>query len=169
METLQILFWFLILIGVMILLHELGHYLAARLFDVKIEAFSLGFGPRLTGFQRGETDFRICAIPMGGYVKMTGEQPGEPGSDDPRAFPNKPRWQQLIVVFAGPFVNMILAVAILTGLYMFQYERVPNPENPVVGYVAKNGVAAAAGIEPGDRVIEFDGKNGSDLGRHQLR
>lgn len=158
METLQILFWFLILIGVMILLHELGHYLAARLFDVKVEAFSLGFGPRLTGFQSGETDFRICAIPMGGYVKMTGEQPGEPGSDDPRAFPNKPRWQQLIVVFAGPFVNMILAVAILTGLYMFQYERVPNPENPVVGWVAPNGVAAAAGIEPGDRVIEFDGE-----------
>src|SRR6187399_2585846 len=107
---LQTFWWFLVLIGIMILLHELGHYLVARFFDVHIEAFSFGFGPRLFGFRRGETDFRFCAFLLGGYVKMAGEQPGEIASADthtmdPRAFPAKPRWQRLCIIFAGPAVN----------------------------------------------------------------
>src|ERR671912_95737 len=96
--------WLLILIGVMILIHELGHYWAARMFDVRIETFSFGFGPRLFGFRRKETDFRFSAIPFGGYVKMAGEQPGEQGVDDPRSFLAKPRWQRLIIAFAGPLM-----------------------------------------------------------------
>ena len=100
MAVLQNIWWYLVLIGVMILVHELGHYWAARFFDVKIEAFSFGFGPRLFGFKRGETDFRFCAILFGGYVKMAGEQFGDltdPGDQnanaDPRNFLAKPRWQ----------------------------------------------------------------------------
>src|SRR6185503_9198034 len=151
-------FWFLILIGVMILLHELGHYLVARLFDVKIEAFSFGFGPRLFGFKRGETDFKVCAFLMGGYVKMAGEQPGDEGAMDPRAFPRKPRWQRLLIIFAGPAVNAVLAVAILTGLYMFEYFKVPNPVNPYVGSVTAGGPADRAGIREGDRVVQIDGQ-----------
>jgi len=92
----------LVLIGVMILVHEFGHYWMARRFDVRIDVFSFGFGPRLCGFTRGETDFRISAIPFGGYVKMTGEQAGEENADDPRAFLSKPRWQRLAIAFAGP-------------------------------------------------------------------
>ena len=84
-EGLQSLWWFLVLIGIMILLHELGHFLAARLFDVHVEAFSFGFGPRLFGFKRGETDFRVCAFLLGGYVKMVGEQPGEIAQQDAQA------------------------------------------------------------------------------------
>jgi len=158
MAFLQNVFWFLILIGVMILLHEMGHYLMARLFDVKIEAFSFGFGPRLFGFKRGETDFKVCAFLMGGYVKMAGEQPGDESAADPRAFPQKPRWQRLLIIFAGPAVNAVLAVVILTGLYMFEYFKVPNPPNPVVGSVTVGGAADRAGIREGDRVVEIDGQ-----------
>src|SRR5690348_16749024 len=101
--------WFLLLIGVMIVIHELGHYWAARWFDIRVDTFSFGFGPRLLGFKKGETDFRISAIPFGGYVRMAGEQPGDANADDPRSFQAKPRWQRLIVVFGGPFMNIVLA------------------------------------------------------------
>src|SRR5579871_2897053 len=117
MLILENILWLLVLIGVMIMIHELGHFWAARYFDVKVEAFSFGFGPRLFGFKHGETDFRFSLILFGGYVKMVGEQPGEDQSD-PRSFLAKPRWQRLIIAFAGPFMNIALAVAILTGLFM---------------------------------------------------
>lgn len=161
---LQTFWWFLVLIGIMILLHELGHYLVARLFDVHIEAFSFGFGPRLFGFRRGETDFRFCAFLLGGYVKMAGEQPGEIANPDahamdPRAFPAKPRWQRLCIIFAGPAVNFVLAIAILTGLFMYEYPKVSDPPSPIVGHLAADGVAAKAGILEGDRVVEVDGQS----------
>src|SRR5579864_9381986 len=132
MVLLQNLWWYLVLIGVMILVHELGHYWAARFFDVKIETFSFGFGPRLFGFKRGETDYRFSLILFGGYVKMTGEQPGDPHSDDPRGMLNKPRWQRLIIAAAGPFMNVVLAVAVLTGLYMVSYEKIVEKDGAVV-------------------------------------
>lgn len=148
--------WMLILIGVMIIIHELGHYWAARFFDVKVDAFSFGFGPRLFGFKVGETDFRFSAILLGGYVKMAGEQPSDEA--DPRGFLMKPRWQRLIIAFAGPFMNILLAVAILTGLFMVRYQRPPAHPNPVIGYLAANGAAAKAGIKIGDRVVAVDGR-----------
>src|SRR5580693_5625806 len=92
-------FWLLVLLGVMILIHELGHFWAARYFDVGVEVFSIGFGPRLWGFRRAETDYRLSLLPFGGYVKMTGAEPGEEQSDDPRALTSKPRWQRLIISF----------------------------------------------------------------------
>src|SRR5579862_6688526 len=98
MIVLQNIWWWLVLIGVMILIHELGHFWAARFFDVRVEAFSFGFGPRLFGFQRGETDFRFSLILFGGYVKMAGEQMGEEEVNaDPRSLGAKPRWQRLII------------------------------------------------------------------------
>src|ERR1700722_20114198 len=96
---LQNIWWFLIMIGVMILIHELRHYLAARFFDVTVDTFSIGFGPRLFIFKWGVTDFRFSAILLGGYVKMVGEQPGDEQSNDPRSFPNKPRLQGIIILF----------------------------------------------------------------------
>src|ERR1051325_5327829 len=129
MIVLENILWLLVLIGVMILIHELGHFWAARLFDVRVDVFSFGFGPRLFGFRRGETDFRFSAILFGGYVKMAGEQPGEE-TNDPRAFISKPRWQRLIVAFAGPAMNIILAVRLLAGLFMVRYPRVANFDEP---------------------------------------
>jgi regulator of sigma E protease len=156
---LQSLWWMLVLIGVMIMIHELGHYWAARYFDVKVDAFSFGFGPRLFGFRRGETDFRVSAILFGGYVKMAGEQPGDPSSDDPRSFLNKPRWQRLIIAFAGPFMNIVLAVGILTGLYMVKYPKLPESSQPgTIGVILPDSAAALAGLREGDRVVEFDGQ-----------
>ena len=149
MALLQNIWWYLVLIGVMILVHEFGHYFAARFFDVKVETFSFGFGPRLFGFRRGETDFRFSLILFGGYVKMTGEQPGDEGAADPRALTSKPRWQRLLIAFAGPAINIVLAMALLTGLFMVHYEKVPNPRSPVIGYVAPDGAAAKAGITTG--------------------
>ena len=154
MLVLQNIFWFLVLIGVMILLHELGHYWAARFFDVKVETFSFGFGPRLFGFKRGETDFRFAAILFGGYVKMAGEQPGDENASDPRGFLSKPRWQRLIIAFAGPAMNIILAVAILTGLFMVRYPKLPSTPSPEIGFVVPDGAAAKAGLQEGDRVIQ---------------
>ncbi|BDC52260.1 putative zinc metalloprotease [Bryobacterales bacterium F-183] len=148
--------WMLILIGVMIIIHELGHYWAARFFDVKVDAFSFGFGPRLFGFKVGETDFRFSAILLGGYVKMAGEQPGDEA--DPRGFLMKPRWQRLIIAFAGPFMNILLAVAILTGLFMVRYQRPPMNPNPSIGYLAADGAAAKAGVRIGDKIVAVDGK-----------
>jgi len=156
-SVLQDFWWFLVLIGVMILLHELGHYLVGRFFDVKIDAFSIGFGPRLFGFQRGETDFKVCLILFGGYVKFAGEQPGDEQSNDPRALPSKPRWQRMCITFAGPATNVVLAIALLTGLYMVQYPKIPMPPDPTVGYVAPDGPAAKAGIREGDKVVQIDG------------
>ena len=99
--------WLLVLIGVMINFHELGHFWAARYFDVKVEAFSFGFGTRLFGFRRGETDYRFSLLPLGGYVKMAGEQVTDENANDPRSVLSKPRWQRLIIAFAGPFMNVV--------------------------------------------------------------
>ncbi|MCU1337396.1 MAG: putative rane-associated zinc metalloprotease [Bryobacterales bacterium] len=154
---LQDFWWFLVLIGVMILLHELGHYLVGRFFDVKIDAFSIGFGPRLFGFRRGETDFKVCLILFGGYVKFAGEQPGDEQASDPRALPSKPRWQRLCITFAGPATNIVLAVGLLTGLYMVQYPKIPMPPSPTVGYVVPDGAAGKAGVREGDKVVQIDG------------
>lgn len=163
MVFLQNIWWYLVLIGVMILVHELGHYWAARFFDVKIEAFSFGFGPRLFGFKKGETDFRFCAILFGGYVKMAGEQFGDmsdPGdqnvNNDPRNFLAKPRWQRMIISFAGPAINLVLAVALMTGLFTQHYLRIPLPHSPIVGTVTPGGPAYQAGVREGDQVVQVD-------------
>ena len=155
----QSVWWLLVLIGVMILVHELGHFWAARYFDVRVDAFSFGFGPRLFGYRRGETDFRFSLIPFGGYVKMAGDQPGDETASDPRSFLAKPRWQRLIIAFAGPFMNMVLAVAVVTGMFMVRFPKEPDSVNPVVGYVAPGGAAERAGVQAGDQVVQIDDKS----------
>jgi regulator of sigma E protease len=157
MLVIQNIWWLLVLIGIMILIHELGHFWAARFFDVRVEAFSFGFGPRLFGFRRGETDFRFSAILFGGYVKMAGEQPGEENASDPRSFQAKPRWQRLIIAFAGPAMNIILAVALLTGLFMVRYPRLANSDAPAaIGFIAQGSPADQAGLQEGDVIVQVD-------------
>jgi regulator of sigma E protease len=158
--------WLLVLIGVMINIHELGHFWAARFFDVKVEAFSFGFGTKLFGFRRGETEYRVSLLPIGGYVKMAGELAGDgnPNSgsvyvDDPRSLPAKPRWQRLIIAFAGPFMNVVLAVGVLTGLYMVKFQKISDADlQAVIGHVMPDSAAAKAGIQGGDKIVELDGK-----------
>jgi regulator of sigma E protease len=124
---------------------------------VKIEVFSFGFGPRLFGFQRGETDFRLSALLFGGYVKFAGDQPGEAGSDDPRGLLNKPRWQRLIVYAAGPLMNVVLSVGLLTGIYMVHFQKIVQDGPSVVGHIDANSAAAKAGVQKGDTIKKLDG------------
>src|ERR1044071_5434978 len=157
MFVIENILWLLVLIGFMILIHELGHFWAARYFDVRVDVFSFGFGPRLFGFRKGETDYRFSAILFGGYVKMAGEQPGDENADDPRGFLKKPRWQRMIIAFAGPIMNVVLAVAVLTGLYMVKFQKVIEPAiSGLIGYVTPDSPAAKAGVQAGDRIVKID-------------
>src|SRR5262245_13764434 len=107
-----------IVLGIIIVLHELGHFIAAKAFRIRVETFSIGFGPRLIGFKYGDTDYRISAFPLGGYVRMTGENPTDTITGAPHEFLSKPKMQRFVVAAAGPLMNGILAVALLTALFM---------------------------------------------------
>jgi regulator of sigma E protease len=144
-------------LGFMILIHEFGHYAVAKWLGVRVEQFAIGFGKRLVGFRRGETDYRINAIPLGGYVKMSGENPMDARTDDPREFMNHPRWHRFLVAIAGPAMNILLAIVLLTTVYMVHYEYpAVYDEPPVIGWVLKDTAAAKAGLEVGDRIIRVE-------------
>jgi len=146
------------ILGFMILIHEFGHYAVAKWLGVRVEVFSIGFGKRLIGFRRGETDYRIAAIPLGGYVKMSGENPMDERSDDPREFLNHPRWHRFLIALAGPFMNIMLAIVLLTIVYTVHYEYPAVYDEPtVIGWVLHNSAAAKAGFQIGDRITRIDG------------
>src|SRR3974390_2752585 len=111
-----------VILGFMILIHEFGHYAVAKLLGVRVEQFAIGFGKRLIGFRRGENDYRLNAIPLGVYVKMSGDNPMDQHTDDPREFLNHSRWHRFLIAIAGPAMNIILAVFLLTVVYMVHYE-----------------------------------------------
>ena len=147
-----------VVLGIMILVHELGHFAAAKWFGVRVDVFSIGFGKRLAGFRRGDTDYRISALPLGGYVKMAGENPLESRSGAPDEFMSHPRWQRFVIAIAGPAMNIILAIALLTGVFMVHYEHPVFLDQPaVVGWVLEKSPAAKAGIEQGDRIVRIEG------------
>src|ERR1700691_685310 len=157
LSILHTIFVMAIVLGFMILIHEFGHYAAAKYFGVRVEVFSIGFGKRLLGFKRGETDYRIAAIPLGGYVKMSGENPMDSRSDDPGEFLNHPRWQRFIIALAGPAMNIMLAVALLTGVYMTHYEYPAELDEPaVVGWVRPDSPAEKGGIKVGDKIVQVE-------------
>jgi len=148
-----------VVLGIMILVHEFGHYAAAKWFGVRVDVFSIGFGKRLTGFRRGGTDYRISALPLGGYVKMAGESPLESRSGAADEFMSHPRWQRFVIAIAGPAMNIILAVVLLTGVFMVHYEHPVYLDQPaVVGWVLENSPAAKSGIEQGDRIVRIEGQ-----------
>lgn len=160
---------FLFVLGVLVLIHELGHHLAARYFGVRVESFSIGFGPRLFGFRYGETDYKVCLLPLGGYVKMAGVElvgdsiSSDDAQPDPDGFLAKPRWQRLVVLFMGPLFNVLLAVALLAGMYMAHFERLKFWSEPaVVGYVQLDSAAKRAGVEPGDLIVSVKGNRTAD-------
>lgn len=146
----------LIVLGIIIVIHEAGHFFMAKLFRIRVETFSVGFGPRLFGVRYGETDYRLSALPLGGYVKMSGENPGDEVTGDPNEFMSKPRWQRFLVAFAGPAMNGILAVVLLAGLFMYGIQTEQMPEDTSVGIVVDGSAADQAGIEEGDLIVEFD-------------
>jgi regulator of sigma E protease len=155
----------LIVLGIMVLVHEFGHFAVAKLCGVRVEVFSVGFGKRLFGFRRGDTDYRLSLLPLGGYVKMSGELQGVPSTDEPAAerindpgdLAAHPRWQRVLIVLAGPVANFILAFALMAGLYMMHNEVENFQAGPaVVGFVSQNSAAARAGLEAGDVIARFD-------------
>ncbi|MGO9405160.1 MAG: RIP metalloprotease RseP [Terriglobales bacterium] len=146
-----------IVLGFMILIHEFGHFAVAKYFGVRVEVFSIGFGKRLLGFKKGDTDYRISAIPLGGYVKMSGENPMDDRTGDPGEFLSHPRWQRFLVALAGPAMNVMLAIALLTGVYMVHYEYPAVLDGPaVVGWVNPDTPAERAGILRGDKIVRVE-------------
>jgi len=149
---------FMFALGVIIVVHEAGHLLVAKAFGVRVLTFSVGFGKRLWGFHRGETEYRVSAVPLGGYVRLGGENQEE-STGDPRDFLSKPRWQRVLVYLAGPAMNVLLAIGLFAALFMVGIE-VPNlPNMPsLVGGVEAGSSAEKAGLQRGDRITSVDGE-----------
>jgi regulator of sigma E protease len=152
-------FAFVFVIGVLVFVHEFGHFIAARRIGVRVLKFSLGFGPRIIGFTRGDTEYCVSAIPLGGYVKMAGENAEDPRSGGPDEFLSKTKWQRFQVLIMGPVMNMALAVVLL-AVVLAQGADVPAylDQLPVVGGVEKSSPAERAGFRPGDRVLTVSGE-----------
>lgn len=147
--------YFIILIGVLIFVHEIGHFLGAKLFKVKVLKLSLGFGPKMVGFRYKETEYVITWFPLGGFVKMLGEDPKQevPPQEMDRCFHLKPLWQRFIIVFLGPFFNILLPFVIYFFVFLGQKTLLP----PLVGLVYPDTPAERAGFLPDDRIIAIDG------------
>jgi regulator of sigma E protease len=151
---------FLFVLGVLIFVHELGHFVMARRVGVRVLKFSLGFGPRLIGFKRGDTEYVISAVPLGGYVKMAGENPDDPRSGRDDEFLSKSKWERFQILIMGPLMNLILAVVVTAGVLMNGAE-IPafQSKPPVVGQVTPDSPAAKAGIQRGDRIVTVAGRD----------
>lgn len=145
-------------LGFMVLIHEFGHFAVAKWLGVRVEQFAIGFGKRLIGFRRGETDYRLNLLPFGGYVKMSGENPLDERTDDPREFLNHSRWHRFLIAIAGPAMNVLLAVFVLTMIYMVHFEYPAFLDKPaVIAGVRHGSPAEQAGLQPGDRIVKVDG------------
>jgi regulator of sigma E protease len=153
---------FIFILGAAVVLHEFGHFIVAKLFKIRVETFSVGFGPRLFGRKWGHTDYRVSAIPLGGYVKLGGDESNAPlegasAADIPEneMFNLRPRWQRILVALAGPVMNIITALSIpFAGAMMY---GVPATPAPVVSAVTRGGAAEVAGLQRGDRIVSFNG------------
>jgi regulator of sigma E protease len=150
---------FVFVLGVLIFVHELGHFLMARRIGVRVLTFSLGFGPKLIGFRRGDTEYCISAVPLGGYVKMAGENPDDVRTGASDEFLSKSKWQRFQVLVMGPVMNLALAVVVM-ALVLYQGAPAPAFEQQAVtvGSATDQSPGKAAGIQPGDRIVSIDGK-----------
>ena len=147
---------FVFVLGVLIFVHELGHFLMARRIGVRVLTFSLGFGPKLLSFRRGDTEYCVSAIPLGGYVKMAGENPEDTRTGSADEFLSKTKWQRFQVLVMGPVMNIVLAIVVM-ALVLYQGARVAANDDPVIGSFTETSVAKAAGLQPGDRIVSVDG------------
>jgi regulator of sigma E protease len=145
-----------IVLGIMVLVHEFGHFAVAKLCGIRVEVFSIGFGKRLFGFRRGDTDYRVSLLPLGGYVKMSGDNPGE-APTDPGDFNAHPRWQRILVALAGPFANFVLALGLMTGVSMLHNEVQEYISGSAhTDYIPVNTAASHTGIHSGDLIVHYD-------------
>jgi regulator of sigma E protease len=150
---------FLFVLGVLIFVHELGHFLMARRIGVRVITFSLGFGPKLISFKRGDTEYCISAIPLGGFVKMAGENPEDSRTGAPDEYLSKGKWQRFQVLIMGPVMNLLLAIVVM-AVVSYQGAQVPLYEQQpvVIGSFSEASVAQKAGVQVGDRIVTIDGK-----------
>jgi regulator of sigma E protease len=150
---------FLFVLGVLIFVHELGHFLMARRLGVRVLTFSLGFGPKLIKFTRNGTEYAISAIPLGGYVKMAGENPDEARAGRPDEFLSKTKWQRFLVYIMGPAMNLLLAVVVMAAV-LYQGAEAPayEQQTPIVGTVMKDSAGERGGLRRGDRILTVDGR-----------
>src|SRR6266404_4991517 len=154
-----------LVLGVMILVHEWGHFIVARFFGVRVDVFSIGFGPRLFGWKRGATDYRVSALPLGGYVRMAGQDLSEVDSNDvaptgaPDELMSKPRWQRVLISFAGPAVNLIMPILLLTGV--FAVKGIPYPaymdQPAIIAGLNEADPLRNAGVVAGDKIVAVNG------------
>src|SRR5215510_14502580 len=158
---------FIFILGAAVTLHEFGHFIVAKLLKIRVETFSFGFGPRLWGVKKGDTDYRISAIPLGGYVKLGGDESnapieGESAPDIPACerFDLRPRWQRIAVAIAGPVMNILTALAIPFAAGLIY--GVPATPAPVVASVLQSSAAEEAGLRIGDRIVSFNGTANPD-------
>src|SRR5256885_3827540 len=162
MSYLLYLLGFIFILGSAVVLHEFGHFIVAKLFKIRVETFSFGFGPRLFGKKWGHTDYRVSAVPLGGYVKLGGDESnapieGESAVDIPanERFDLRPRWQRILVAVAGPVMNVLTALAIPFAAGLIY--GVPATPAPIVSSVTQGGAAEAAGLRSGDQIVSFNG------------
>ena len=160
LEPLQFVVAFVLVLAPLVFFHELGHFLAAKALRVGVSVFSLGFGPRLAGFRRNETDYRISLIPLGGYVRMIGDEADEHRTGAANEFLSKPRWQRFVIFVAGAVFNIALALLVM-WFYFAYYGKVEIPYT-VVQAVAPGSTAEAAGVKRGDKLVEIAGHDVRD-------
>ena len=148
-----------VVLGVLVLIHEWGHFIAAKLCGVRVDVFSIGFGSRIWGWKRGDTDYRVSWLPLGGYVKMAGDNPAEERSGAPYEFLSRPRWQRFIIAVAGPFMNIVTTFLIFWGIYAIV--GMPTDASlklpSVVAAVPQS--TGSHGVQPGDRILQVNGAN----------
>src|SRR4030095_10064365 len=157
---------FIFILGAAVILHEFGHFIVAKLLKIRVETFSAGFGPRLFGYKKGHTDYRLSLIPLGGYVKLGGDESharieGEGAPDIPanERFDLRPRWQRILVAIAGPVMNILTALSIPFAAGLIY--GVPATPAPVVISVTTGGAAESAGLLPRGQIGSFNGKYNS--------
>src|SRR5258706_13970752 len=149
-----------IVLGFLIFAHESGHFLVAKLFRVRVLVFSFGFGKRLFGFRKGPTDYRVSLIPLGGYVRMAGDIPEENQPGNPDEFLSKPKWQRFLIMVAGPFMNIVIAIGFMALISMVGTESFIL--RPVIGEITPGKPAARAGLQVGDRIVAIGGEKIDD-------
>ncbi len=158
-DTLRILIAGGIVLGILVLLHEWGHFIAAKWCGVRVDVFSIGFGPRLWGFRRGDTDYRISALPLGGYVRMAGDNPVEERTGAAYEFLSRPRWQRCIIAVAGPAMNILLTFVVFMGVFWLVGIPTPSYFQQAPEVVAVGHGDASPGVMAGDRIVQVNGKN----------
>src|SRR5215212_11799856 len=142
---------FVLVLGFLIFAHESGHFFVAKFFRVRVLVFSFGFGKRLFGFRKGSTDYRVSLVPLGGYVRMAGDTPEENVAGSPDEFLSKPKWQRFLILFAGPFMNLLIAIAFIAIISTSGTESLVI--KPMIGEVTPGKPAARSGLQVGDRIV----------------